>query len=180
MSNRIEFRKEREQRRMPFANIDKTFALGAAFSLGMPSISSLSLPEDTASTYTYVEWTLNAKNKIQQATETNRLLRRLTCLIDTYAEDEDAKPIAEDASDNLRRFLSVLKNDDLLRGWSLFSNDRGALTLEFNKGEEASASICIAETQISYFVDKGKTTRITGIEPFGTLAIVNILSKVAE
>ena len=178
MPNKIEFRKEHDQRRIPLASIDKMVAFGAAITLGMPSISSLSLPEDNSSTYTHVEWTINAQNKIKQATEANRLQRRLAYLIETYAEDEDAKPIAKEASANLKTFLSTLEYDYLLKGWNLFSNDCGALTLEYNKGNEASASICIAETQISYFVDKGKTTRITGIEPISASTIVNILSKV--
>ena len=131
------------------------------------------------SSYIFAEWQLNAHNQMQRSTETNRLHRRLAHLIEVYNDDEDASPINLLAANNVTTLLANVA-DNLLAGWNLFSNDKGALTMEYKVSASVKAAICIAESQISYFIDKEKDTRITGLEPFSVDSVTAILKKVKQ
>ena len=120
-------------------------------------------------------WQINTKKRVAPAKEISRLRRRLNKVVAMYADDEGLVPILPGCVQNMKSlFLNV--KDRMFKGWTLFSNDRGALCLEKSE-ESTSAIINIGERQFSYSIDKGEDTHIDGIERFSVKNVSDVLSK---
>ncbi|MBQ0159705.1 MAG: hypothetical protein KBT28_03665 [Bacteroidales bacterium] len=120
---------------------------------------------------------IGESNPVINRMQVSRLERRLNKLVEIYLDEEDAAPISELAISNTKKIL-VTENNSLLKDWDMFSNDKGAITLEYQRRENARATICISDTQISYFLEKKNRMQVYGIEPFSEEAVCSILKKV--
>lgn len=158
----------------------KTIAFYLALSLpAIPCIQDNQLNYDTNSNICSIEWKWNKGNYIPSCVlEKERLSNRLNKLVEMYSDDEDIVPLSEEAIDNFKSLLSVCE-DKILRNWTLFSNNRGALSLQYHSEDCPASIICIAEKQISYVIEKKDTLKISGIEPFSPNSIISLLSKMA-
>lgn len=124
------------------------------------------------------EWKFDSAKRISLATESVRLQKRLTSIIDLCADDEDMLPIGEPAIRNMELILQDVK-DSLLKGWNLFPNNNGTLSLERKDKTGISAIISVGYEMISYSITKGERMHIIGKEPFSFDAIETILEKLA-
>lgn len=124
-----------------------------------------------------IVFNINDPNPVINRIEVSRLERRLNNLVELYSDEEDVVPISQLAINNIRTLL-LTENNSLLCGWNIFSNDKGALTLEYQRREKALATICISDSQISYHVEKHNEMQVYGIEPFSKEAVCSLLQKV--
>lgn len=124
-----------------------------------------------------ITFDISQPNPVINRTEIVRLERRLNKLVEMYADDEEVAPISEKSIANFRALL-VAEFNSLLRDWSLFSNDKGALSLEYQKRDHSLSTICISDTQISYYIEKDNNTVVYGVEPFSIDVVQFVLQKV--
>lgn len=124
------------------------------------------------------EWKFDSAKRISLATESVRLQKRLVSIIDLCADDEDMLPIGNPAIRNMKLILQDAK-DSLLKGWNLFPNNNGTLSLERKDKTGISAIISVGYDMISYSITKGEQMHIIGKEPFSFDAIETILEKLA-
>ena len=121
-------------------------------------------------------WQLTQK-KVISAPEYQRLANRLDKLIKYYDSDEDLPSILQPCIDNVKAILKECINQDhLLKGWNIFVNSRGALSLENKLVKNKSAYVNIGQEQISYILDNGDL-HIDNVEKFSVNAVKKILEK---
>lgn len=112
--------------------------------------------------------------------ETDRLKSRLSKLVVLFDDNDDDElvPISSRAVENFEKWILGCGDETTLDGWSLFSNNKGALCLEY-KEHGITSSINIGETHITYFIEgNGDGTSIQGQEPFSTEAVSSVMDKV--
>lgn len=114
--------------------------------------------------------------------ETDRLKSRLSKLVVLFddKDDDELVPISSRAIGNFEKLILGCEEETLFDGWSLFSNNKGALCLEY-KEHVITSSICIGETHITYFIEcNGDGTLIQGQEPFSPEAVSLVMRKVQD
>lgn len=126
----------------------------------------------------YLEWKIDSVKKISLAPESVRLQKRLAYIVELCSDDEDVMPIGEASKRNVERILVDIK-DTLLRGWNLYPNNNGTLSLELKEGPVVSAIISIGYNMISYSIEKAEQMHIVGKEPFSFEAVESLLIKMA-
>lgn len=112
--------------------------------------------------------------------ETDRLKTRLSKLVEMFddKDDDELVPISARAIENFEELILDCDDETLFEGWNLFSNNKGALCLEY-KEPSITSSINIGETHITYFIEgNGDGTSIQGQEPFSPEAVSLVMDKV--
>lgn len=120
---------------------------------------------------------------LKMGKETDRLKTRLSKLVEMFddKDDDELVPISARAIENFEELILDCSDEMLLDGWNLFSNNKGALCLEYKeyKGHDITSSINIGETHITYFIEgNGDGTSIQGQEPFSPEAVSLVMDKV--
>lgn len=158
-------------------------SLGFLFILNLTTFPTVILPTSNnhqVETNPYqkngVEWKISGKKKVQTAIESARLKRRLAKIIAQCLEDEDISPIGEKAIENFYRLIKDC-DDSYLKGWGIFPNTNGTLSLEFTNHNNEDSQINIGYSMISYSI-KNNETHVIGMEPFNVEVLFGLLKKV--
>lgn len=150
--------------------------------LALVMTTSMCIPEEFCNSVIQEDtqyWSCVSGGKFIQSFEVKRLQNRLSELIKIFGDEEDEEVVAirEKAIENFKKVLNQC-NNSLLKDWHLFSNNMGALSLEY-MCNGFSSSICIGETHITYFVEnKESGTKILGQECFDSESVISVMKKV--
>lgn len=162
-----------------YSNILSSGVVAFLFSLSLNSQNQMfeSVRQINAG-FSSLEWKIDSAKKISLAPESVRLQKRLAYIVELCSDDEDVMPIGVASISNMQKILMDVQ-DTLLKGWNLYPNNNGTLSLELKEDSGVSAIISIGYNMISYSIEKAEQMHIVGKEPFSFEAVESLLIKMA-